>query len=269
MRPSSSTILPWILAVCVFVLPGLCRAELYMYRDRNGSVHFTDKLENVPLDRRSGVKVLEESETEATEADATQKESAETESMPAEEEGTAHTKEKAGRPEAAPAQDPEKTDTDEKDQARLEGLMALKEDIEKERASVEQEQYEIMNKIQTIRLEREIRNLNRDMIDVNNRVAEGQRKWNAFAEKWEAYHDKSKDSSDYQRLKETRSALEIENFQINEEMDDLLKRGRSIRTNFAARGYKNKMKELKDRLVMFRNNRDAYEKEWDAFYSTP
>lgn len=263
MRPSSSVMLAWILAFGVFILPGLCRAELYMYKDGNGAVHFTDKLENVPVDRRSEVRILPERGGVVSEA-----EPAETETEPAQTE-TTDTKEETGTPEGAPAQDEEKADQDDKDQARLEALMDRREELEKERSQVEQEQYELMNKIQRMRMEREIRNLNRDLIEVNNQVVEGQKKWDAFEEKWEAYHNPPKDSPDYQGLKETRSDLDTERFQINEDMADLLKRGRSIRTNFSARGYKNKMKVIKDRLVLFRNQRDAYEKEWDAFYSSP
>ena len=50
----------WIIILLLSVMPGLAAGELYMYTDRDGKVHYTDSLDNVPVDQRSDVEEREE-----------------------------------------------------------------------------------------------------------------------------------------------------------------------------------------------------------------
>jgi hypothetical protein len=57
-----------ILLLSLMLIPGLCFAEFYKYRDANGNIRFTDNLGDVPVDQRENVKEYRETITpEATE----------------------------------------------------------------------------------------------------------------------------------------------------------------------------------------------------------
>lgn len=57
-----------ILLVGLVLIPGLCFAEFYKYRDANGVLRFTDNLQDVPKEQRAKIQAYQESVTpEATE----------------------------------------------------------------------------------------------------------------------------------------------------------------------------------------------------------
>lgn len=56
-----------ILLVGLILIPGLCLAEFYKYRDANGVLRFTDNLQDVPREQRDQIKSYQEAVTpEAT-----------------------------------------------------------------------------------------------------------------------------------------------------------------------------------------------------------
>jgi hypothetical protein len=58
-----------ILLLSLTMIPGLCWAEFYKYRDANGVVRFTDNLGDVPRDQRENIQEYQETTTpEVTEA---------------------------------------------------------------------------------------------------------------------------------------------------------------------------------------------------------
>ena len=57
-----------ILFLSLMLVPGLCLAEFYKYRDANGVIRFTDNLGDVPRDQRENIQEYPETVTpEATE----------------------------------------------------------------------------------------------------------------------------------------------------------------------------------------------------------
>lgn len=243
----------FVVAFLVFVLSGLCRAELYMYKDKDGRTHFTDNLADVPEDQRSQVSRLPETKSPVV-----------PETQPAEE--PAVSKEAgAAAPEAAPEPDEEK-----KDRAVIEALEATKKGLDKERRQLEKEQDELMLKAQQMRIEGKIRVVNGDLIALHERMVQHQHARDAFRRDWEALHGPPPDDSpDYQALKDLKASFEEERGDLDREQAALFERGKYIRTDYAARAYKVKMRELHDRIVAFRGQRDGLEKTWEAVYSLP
>ena len=57
-----------VLLLSLILMPGLCLAEFYKYRDANGNIRFTDNLGDVPRDQRENIQEYQETITpEATE----------------------------------------------------------------------------------------------------------------------------------------------------------------------------------------------------------
>ena len=46
-----------ILFLSLMLVPGLCLAEFYKYRDANGAIRFTDNLGDVPKDQRENIQM--------------------------------------------------------------------------------------------------------------------------------------------------------------------------------------------------------------------
>ena len=258
--------LSWIIVALVFVYPDISGAQLYKYKDKDGNVHFTNDLESIPENQRLEAEALPEKEEYAV-----------PKGEPAKEERAAEAK---GKP--APAEEAAEAETDSsskegaappgeelKDPKVLEALNARKEALDQERRRLEQEEDRIIAKIQTLNMERPIRNLNRDLISVNGQLEEQKQKRDAFEKKWKAYHDSPKDASDAAALKQTKENLDMQHFQIQEEMGALLKKGRSVRTSRESRVYKRKMRDLHERIGLYRSGRDAYEKQLEDLYTAP
>jgi hypothetical protein len=240
-------------AFFVFVLPGLCRAELYMYKDKDGLTHFTDNLADVPEDQQSQVTRLRETKSPV----APEAEPVEVPSVSQEAEA------------AAPEPVPE-ANQGKKDPAVLESLRDRKKELDKERLQLEREQDNLLQKVQEMRIESNIRVVNRDLIALHERMVQHQQARDAFERDWEAFHGPPPDDSpDTQALKDLRASFEKERSDLDREQAALFERGKYIRTDYASRAYKVRMRELRGRIVAFRAQRDAFEKAWEAVYSLP
>lgn len=253
MKVSGLHTLFLMVAFFVFVLPGLCRAELYMYKDKDGLTHFTDNLADVPEDQRSQVTRLPETKSPVV-----------PEAEPVKEPAVSREAE-AAAPEPVPEPNQEK-----KDPAVLESLKATKNELDKERRQLEREQDELLQKVQEMRIESYIRVVNRDLMALHRRMVQHQQAREAFERDWEAFHGPPPDdSSDTRALKDLRASFEKERGDLDREQAALFERGKYTRTDYAGRAYKVRIRELRDRIVAFRDQRDAFEKAWGAVYSLP
>lgn len=250
----SFRILLWMTALGVLLPSSVSWAELYMYRDKDGVVHFTDELDKVPPHQRPGVKELP-----ATPPDAPPT------AEPEEAERKTDEKQEVVQPEAPPE---EKTEDKAKDPAKLEILKEKKDALDQERARLEAKQDELMTKVQKMRIEGKIRVINRELMDVHAQLLQHHGKREAFEAKWEAYHDPSKDSPDHEELRASKASLETERSRINQELAPVLDRGKSVRTNYAGRAYKTKIGELQQQIHDFQRQRDIFERKRDGFYTS-
>lgn len=242
----------WIVIVLVFLIPGYSSAELYMYKDKEGNVHFTNNRAEIPADFQSGAKRLPDKKG----YQAPPPKTAETEAV-----------EETEKP--PPAQESSDAKEEQRDPAVLKDFQARKAALDTERAQLEAKQDELMRKVQTYGMETPVRRDNREIIDVSERLAEQESKRDALVADWEAYVVPPKDSPDYETLKETKASLDSERKQIEEEQAQLLQKGKSVRGSVSHRYYKNKTRDLLERMTAFHNKRDAFEKKWEAFYSSP
>lgn len=153
----------------------------------------------------------------------------------------------------------------ERDQAALEQLKARKAALDMERAQLEEEQAELVGKILKIKARGPARVHYNRLKELNDRLAAHQGERDAF---WDSYQSSQKDSSGFQALKSRKTALDIERAQLEGELAELVKIGQRVRTRRVLRTVRHKLRELNDRLVKHRKERDAFDKDLDAHESS-
>ena len=158
--------------------------------------------------------------------------------------------------------------TEEKDPAVLEELKARRTALDMERTQLEKEQAELADKGRRLRATRTIWALNADFRELSGRFAAHQEKRNAFEEDWDAYYASLKDSPEIERLKARNATLDVERIQLQEELSKLVEKERNTRQRRKIRWHKRNLQELNERIVAYQQKRDAFEKDWDAFYSS-
>jgi hypothetical protein len=240
-----------LVVVLVLLFPGICRAELYKYTDKEGIVHVTDNLADVPEEQRAEVEAYQElRDVGVTEKKLLQKDAADetsTRTIPGATPGPA---------------------TQEKDPAVLEELEARRTDLDTERTQLERERAKLMEKGQELRATRAIWALNADFRELSGRFAAHQEKRNAFEEDWDAYYASLKDSPEVEKLKARHATLDMERIQLQDELSKLVEKERDTRQRRKIRWHKRNLQELNERIVAYQQKRDTFEKDWDAFYSS-
>ncbi len=158
--------------------------------------------------------------------------------------------------------------TEEKDPAALEELKARKAALDMERTQLEKEQAELMKKGQELRATRAIWRVNADLRELNERIAAYQKKRDALEKDWDAHYASLKDSPELEGLRARKATLDVERIQLQEELSKLVEKERNTRQRRKIRWHKRNLQELNERIVAYQQKRDAFEKDWDAFYSS-
>lgn len=158
--------------------------------------------------------------------------------------------------------------TEEKDPAALEELKARKADLDMERTQLEKERAELMKKGRQLRATRAIWRVNADLRELNERIAAYQKKRDALEKDWDAHYASLKDSPELEGLRARKATLDVERIQLQEELSKLVEKERNTRQRRKIRWHKRNLQELNERIVAYQQKRDAFEKDWDAFYSS-
>ena len=254
IKETAGSHLPRFLCL-VIVFPllfsGMCRAEVFQYRDDEGVVHFSDSLDDIPKGRQ-----IEEVYDEPKSFDTPEEESLKKEA----------TKEVPGKeaPEAA-----SESATPEKDHS-VEALEARRMSLDIERSQLEEELAKVIERGRTQRVTRAIRKVNADLKVVVEALAEHQVKRDAFEKDWEEHHAPLKDSPEVEKFKGRKADLDGERVQLQERLSELAEKNpRQINQRREIRWYKVDLREINQRFSEYRKQRDAFEKDRDAYYAAP
>lgn len=134
-----------------------------------------------------------------------------------------------------------------------------------ERAQLEEEQAELLGKILKIKARGPARVHYNRLKELNDRLAAHKEERDAF---WDSYQSSQKDPSGFQALKARKATLDIERAQLESELAELVKIGQRVRTRRVLRTVRHKLRELNDRLVEHRKQRDAFDKDLDSHESS-
>jgi len=160
------------------------------------------------------------------------------------------------------------------DPETLEVLKARRLALDQDRSQIERELTGVIRvgleqeDISTKRTKRAICKVNQDLEAMTKRLAVHQQKREAFERDWDQYYVTLKDSAEVKSLKERKRALDWDRTQIEQKLSGLVKKnGQPISEEKEIQWYQVALREIDERLVGYRQNRDAFERNWEAFYS--
>jgi hypothetical protein len=244
-------VLVCIIFVSFIFSPCLCWADYYRYQDKNGVIHFTDDMADIPEDRLNNIKTYQEGRSSA---------------LPGQKPST-----RAESPEASnstkPTASPETTDH-EKDPSLLESLNTSKIALYMERNQLEKELSNLVEKELKLRTKIAVRAHNHKMEEFNDRFAAYKKKRSAFETDWINYYSFVEDLPELGKLNSEKATLYIERSQLEKELAELVENGQKLKTKMAARVHKLKMKEFIGKFTIYQNKRNKFENEWYNFYSS-
>ena len=147
------------------------------------------------------------------------------------------------------------------------GAMAYPIDVEKELAGVIRVGLE-QKDTSTKRAKRAICKVNQDLEAMTKRLAAHQQKREAFERDWDEYYVTLKDSAEVESLKERKRALDWDRVQIEDRLSELVRRhGQQIDQEKEIQWYQVILREIDEGLVDYQQNRNAFERDWEAFYA--
>jgi len=240
-----------LIFVSFIVFPYLCRADYYRYRDKNGVIHFTDDMADIPEDRLNNIKTYQDLRSPAL---PEQKSPARTESS----EASNSTK---------PTASPETTDH-EKDPSLLESLNTRKATLYIERSRLEKELSNFVEKEQKLRTKIAVRAHNYKMEEFNDKFAAYKKKRSNFETDWVNYYSFVEDLPELGKLNSEKATLYLERSRLEKELAELVENGQKLKTKMAARVHKREMKEFIGEFTIYQNKRNKFENEWYNFYSS-
>ena len=161
-----------------------------------------------------------------------------------------------------------------RDPATLELLKARKLSLDQERSQIEKELAGVIKSgleqktSSNRKTKRAMWKVNEDLEAMVKRLVAHHEKRGAFERDWDEYYVGLKDSPEVKSLKERESALDWDRSQIQEKITELVEtQNQQITKKKAIEWYQVVLREIDERLGAFLKNRDALERDWEAFYS--
>jgi hypothetical protein len=156
----------------------------------------------------------------------------------------------------------------------LEILKTRKSTLDQERAQIEKE----LRGIITVgvqqqdpsakKTKRAMCKVNQDLQAMNKRLAAHQQKREAFERDWNAYYVSLRDSAEVKSLEERKRVLDWDRTQIEKELSELVRKDeQQLSDEKEIQWYQVVLREIDQRLIGYQNNRNAFERDWEAFYS--
>jgi hypothetical protein len=160
------------------------------------------------------------------------------------------------------------------DSEMLEVLRARKATLDQERSQMEKELAGIIRMglqqkdTSTKKAKRAICKVNQDLEAMTKRLAAHQQKRQAFERDWDEYHVTLEDSAEVESLKERKRAVDWDRVQIEDRLSELVRRhGQQIDQEKEIQWYQVTLREIDEALVDYQQNRNAFERDWEAFYA--
>ncbi|MDP2644266.1 MAG: hypothetical protein Q8P24_04955 [Desulfobacterales bacterium] len=157
----------------------------------------------------------------------------------------------------------------ESKQTGIEGLMKRKADLDMERFQLETQRTEHVAQIIGMTARGPTRATYDKMSHLEDRFAAYQVKEDDFEKDWEAFYSVAKNSPELKRLMTAKALLDKERARLEAELAVLIQTGRKVSTISVLRVHKDKLMQLNDELVAYRQKRTAFEKERQAYPSSP
>jgi hypothetical protein len=161
------------------------------------------------------------------------------------------------------------------DPEALEILRARKSTLDRERTEIENELHGIIRvgleqqDTSTKQTKRAICKVNDDLEAMTKRLALHQQKREAFERDWDQYYVALKDSAEVKSLKERKRIIDWDRTQIEEMLSELVrKHGQQIDQEKEIQWYQVALREIDERLLGYQQSRNAFERDWEAFYSS-
>jgi hypothetical protein len=156
----------------------------------------------------------------------------------------------------------------------LELLKARKAALDQERAQIERELAGIIGvgvaqqDPGSKRTKRAMCKVNQDLQAMNRRLAAHQQKREAFERDWNAYYITLQDSAEVKSLEERKRVLDWDRAQIESKLSELVRKDeQQLGDEKEIQWYQVILREIDQRLIGYQNNRNAFERDWEAFYS--
>ena len=165
-------------ALCL-LLAGPASAEFYKYVAEDGTVHFTDDINDVPADQRAQIEGYAESEGKT--------DLVEEQSQAEEEVGEESSDENSMDEALSILQENANADNEDPDQARTR-LEQLKADIDKKYQALQKEKNAIETERQKVKTREEIMKYNKRVEELNQRIAEYEAKGKEYQAQVDAYN---------------------------------------------------------------------------------
>jgi hypothetical protein len=156
----------------------------------------------------------------------------------------------------------------------LEILKTRKSTLDQERAQIENELHGIITvgvqqqDPSAKRTKRAMCKVNQDLQAMNKRIAAHQQKREAFERDWNAYYVSLRDSAEVKSLNERKRVLDWDRTQIEKKLSELVRKDeQQLSDEKEIQWYQVVLREIDQRLIGYQNNRNAFERDWEAFYS--
>ncbi|MBW1743874.1 MAG: hypothetical protein JRJ47_10685 [Deltaproteobacteria bacterium] len=161
-----------------------------------------------------------------------------------------------------------------RDPATLELLKARKSSLDQERSQIETELAGVIKSgleqkgSSNRKTKRAMWKVNEDLEAMVKRLVAHHEKREKFERDWDEYYVALKDSPEVKSLEERERALDWDRTQIQEKITELVEtQNQQITKKKAIQWYQVVLREIDERLGAFLKNRDALERDWEAFYS--
>jgi hypothetical protein len=152
------------------------------------------------------------------------------------------------------------------DEAVLEELKARKVALDTERTQLEQELLDIIHRGRSTRMKKAIKRVDADLKAYAEKLTVHLDKRHAFEKDWYKCHPWLKESPKLDKLAERRVILDLERTAFLAKYSKIIG---AIRPQAGGkrtiRYYKRDLREIEDQFLLFRKNREAFEKDWEAF----
>jgi chromosome segregation ATPase len=165
-------------ALCL-LLAGPASADFYKYVAEDGSVHFTDDINDVPADQRAQIEGYAESESKA--------DLVEEESQAEDEVGEDSSDENSMDEALSILQDSADVDNEDPDQVRMR-LEQMKTDIDKKFQALQKEKNAVEAERQKVKTREEVMKYNKRVEALNQRIAEYEAKGKEYQAQVDAYN---------------------------------------------------------------------------------
>jgi hypothetical protein len=154
------------------------------------------------------------------------------------------------------------------DATALEALDARKAALDTERAQLEQDFLDIIDRGKRTRTRPSMKRVFADLQEHALRLALYLKRESAFEKDWYKYHAWLGDSPEVESFKARKANLDAEFNELLERYSELVGATQSqLSKKRKMRHYRQDLRAIEEQFLTYRSKRDAFEKDWESFYA--